>query len=95
MPYYLINGGLPLKNIKFDLLRREVIKSPCRDFQIVDNSYDNVFNILADWSVSTPYVDLIFSSDEICNFKGNLLELDARPMLDYIPEINVLFVSFS
>lgn len=94
MAYYLVNGGSPLKNIKYELLRQVSVKSPSRDFQIVEHSTDNVFNLLATWFITTPYVNLIYSDDEIKQFNGNIIELKSRPMLEYVEEINVLFLSF-
>ena len=94
MAYYLVNGGSPLKNINFELLRRISVKSPSRDFQIVEHSNDNVFNLLATWFITTPFVSLIYSDDEIKHFDGNIIELGYRPILDYVEEINVLFLSF-
>lgn len=94
MAYYLVNGGSPLKNIKYELLRQVSVKSPSRDFQLVEHSIDNVFNLLATWFITTPYVNLIYSDDEIKQFNGNIIELKSRPMLEYVEEINVLFLSF-
>ena len=59
MPYYLVNGGSPLKNINHKLLRQVSVKSPSRDFQIVERSVDNVFIILANWFITKPYVNLM------------------------------------
>lgn len=94
MAYYLVNGGSPLKNINYELLRQVSVKSPSRDLQIVEHSTDNVFNLLATWFITTPYVNLIYSDDEIKQFNGNIIELKSRPMLEYVEEINVLFLSF-
>lgn len=94
MAYYLVNGGSPLKDINYELLRQVSVKSPSRDFQIVEHISDNVYTLLANWFITTPYVNLIYSDDEIKQFNGNIIELESRPMLEYVEEINVLFLSF-
>ena len=62
MAYYLVNGGSPLKNINYELLRQVSVKSPSREFQVVEHTIDNVFIVLANWFITTPSVNLIFLS---------------------------------
>ena len=94
MAYYLVNGGSPLKNINYELLRQVSVKSPSREFQVVEHTIDNVFIVLANWFITTPYVNLIYTDDDIKHFNGNIVKLKSRPILDYVEDINVLFLSF-
>jgi hypothetical protein len=95
--HYLVNGGSVLPTDAEYTVHKEIkVKSPIYDFQIVDNSVDNIYSIIAKWAVTTPTIYEISVDEPIDpqDFDGNIVQIPCEIYRYEFIEDVVLLLTF-